>query len=71
MKRKYSLLQKVFAGIAAYAFVVPTLAVAPYSKTAKPLTEEQKILHLLNRLSFGARPGDVEKVKAVGLQKYI
>ena len=37
----------------------------------KPLTEEQKILHVLNRLGFGARPGDVEKVKAIGLQKYI
>ena len=38
---------------------------------AKPLTEDQKILHVLNRLGFGARPGDVEKVKAMGLQKYI
>ena len=38
---------------------------------AKPLTEDQKILHVLNRLGFGARPGDVERVKAMGLQKYI
>lgn len=38
-------------------------------KTA--LTEDQKILHVLNRLGFGARPGDVERVKAIGLQKYI
>ena len=38
---------------------------------AKPLTEEQKIMHVLNRLGFGARPGDVEKVKAIGLRKYI
>jgi uncharacterized protein (DUF1800 family) len=35
------------------------------------LTENQKILHVLNRLTFGVRPGDVEKVKAIGLQKYI
>lgn len=40
------------------------------SKT-KGLTEDQKILHVLNRLGFGARPGDVEKVKALGLNKYI
>ncbi len=48
--------------------------VASGSKTpapAKPLTQEQKILHVLNRLGFGARPGDVERVKAMGLQKYI
>lgn len=37
----------------------------------KSLTEEQKILHVLNRLGFGARPGDVEKVKAIGINKYI
>ncbi len=38
---------------------------------AKSLTEDQKILHVLNRLGFGARPGDVEKVKAIGINKYI
>ncbi len=35
------------------------------------LTEDQKILHALNRLGFGALPGDVERVKAMGLDKYI
>lgn len=39
--------------------------------SSHPLTEEEKILHVLNRLGYGARPGDVEKVKAMGLQKYI
>lgn len=37
----------------------------------KKLTEDQKIMHVLNRLGFGARPGDVQKVKAMGIQKYI
>lgn len=41
------------------------------AKKAKPLTEDQKISHVLNRLGYGARPGDVAKVKAMGLQKYI
>ena len=41
------------------------------SATAKPLTEDQKILHVLNRLGYGARPGDVERVRAMGLNKYI
>ena len=35
------------------------------------LTEEQRISHVLNRLGFGARPGDVERVQAIGIQKYI
>src|SRR5256714_1133942 len=40
------------------------------NKAAK-LTEDQRILHVLNRLGFGARPGDVERVKAIGVDKYI
>lgn len=35
------------------------------------LTEEQKILHLLNRAGFGPRPGDIERVKQVGLERYL
>ncbi|HKY45979.1 MAG TPA: DUF1800 domain-containing protein [Pyrinomonadaceae bacterium] len=38
---------------------------------ARALSEEQRILHVLNRLGFGARPGDVERVKALGLENYI
>ncbi len=41
------------------------------TKAAKGLTEEQKILHLLNRTGFGARPGDVERVKRLGIDKYL
>jgi uncharacterized protein (DUF1800 family) len=37
----------------------------------RSLTEDQRILHVLNRLGFGARPGDVERVKAMGLDNYI
>jgi uncharacterized protein (DUF1800 family) len=32
---------------------------------------DPKTLHLLNRLSFGARPGEVEKVTAMGRDRYI
>jgi uncharacterized protein (DUF1800 family) len=35
------------------------------------LSEGQRILHVLNRLGYGARPGDVERVKAMGLDNYI
>lgn len=33
--------------------------------------EDAPILHALNRLTYGPRPGDVERVKAMGLQKWI
>jgi uncharacterized protein (DUF1800 family) len=39
--------------------------------TTPVLTEEQRIVHVLNRLGFGARPGEVERVKAIGLEAYI
>src|ERR1700752_5459014 len=40
-------------------------------KKAGQLTEEQRISHVLNRLGFGARPGDVERGKSMGLENYI
>ncbi|QOV90108.1 DUF1800 domain-containing protein [Humisphaera borealis] len=44
---------------------------APEGSAARSLPEDQKILHALNRLGFGARPGDVERVRAMGLDDYI
>lgn len=38
---------------------------------ARKLTEEQQILHVLNRIGFGVRPGDLERVKSFGLENYI
>ncbi|HEX5965406.1 MAG TPA: DUF1800 domain-containing protein, partial [Pyrinomonadaceae bacterium] len=35
------------------------------------LTDEQRIIHVLNRLGYGARPGDIERVKAMGIENYI
>jgi uncharacterized protein (DUF1800 family) len=43
-------------------------------KTTKPLpslTEEQKILHLLNRTAFGPRPGDIQRVRQLGIERYL
>src|ERR1700680_1320579 len=33
--------------------------------------DERAIVHVLNRIGFGARPGDVEHVRRLGVQKYI
>jgi uncharacterized protein (DUF1800 family) len=37
----------------------------------KQLPKDQKMLQALNRLTFGPRPGDVEKVRAMGLKKWV
>ncbi len=36
-----------------------------------PPDEEGRIVHVLNRLGYGPRPGDSEKVRAMGLDKWI
>ena len=35
------------------------------------LTTEQQALHLLNRLSYGPRPGDLDHVMSVGVDRYL
>jgi uncharacterized protein (DUF1800 family) len=51
-------------------------AVAPswHSKRApavRPLTEEERAAQALNRLTFGPRPGDLERVQAIGVKKWV
>src|SRR5205809_3583415 len=41
------------------------------SKSSARLPEDQRVLHVLNRLGFGARPGDVERVRAMDVDKYV
>ena len=59
----------------------PTQAVPPpapasrgpvaLSLPASPLGPDQRILHALNRLGYGPRPGDLERVRRMGLAAYI
>src|SRR5258706_4384316 len=37
----------------------------------RQLSEDQRIAHALSRLTFGARPGDFERVKAMGVNAFI
>ena len=80
MKKDYSTINKITAWLMMSALLLPALTLRinaqammkPTTDTKlKTLTEDQKILHILNRLGYGARPGDVEKVKQIGIQKYI
>ncbi len=72
MNTTTSFAKQIAAMLMVLSLVSPLLAFGgAASGGSKPLTEDQKIQHVLNRLGFGARPGDVEKVKAIGLQKYI
>lgn len=64
--------------LGAATVALPAQADTPTSKTTpkktvdnRPLSENEKILHVLNRLGFGPRPGDVERVKKMGFKNYI
>ncbi len=35
------------------------------------LTEDEAVMHALNRLAYGPRPGDLDRVKQMGLEKWI
>ena len=37
----------------------------------RELTADQQVMHVLNRLAFGARPGDVQKVRELGVDRWI
>ena len=41
----------------------------PYKQAG--LTEKQAALHLLNRFTFGPRPGDVDKLVYMGLENWL
>src|SRR5947209_15824442 len=70
MVRSLAALLYVWMLLIGWLALVP-VANAEQQQKAQRLTEEQRILHVLNRLGFGARPGDVERVKAMGIDKYI
>src|SRR5438270_12927000 len=57
------------AAFGALAMLNPALRA---SSPALPQPDDSRtIVHVLNRAGFGARPGDVEKVRAIGLDRYI
>src|SRR6267143_3845542 len=68
-RRAIALLSTVM--LLAGAFTLGRYAQKGNATKTTGLSEEQRILHALNRLGYGARPGDVERVKAMGLDNYI
>ncbi len=61
------------AGMLLLSPLMPLSAAPRSTETTRPsaLTDDQRILHVLNRLGYGPRPGDVERVRRLGLRQYI
>jgi uncharacterized protein (DUF1800 family) len=52
--------------------IVMVAVAAAFCVAAVPAkTDDKTIAHLLDRLGYGARPGDIEKVREMGVAKYI
>ena len=70
------------AGVASFFLISPVLLSAKRSKEAedaarqaklfqKKISKDQQIQHALDRLTFGPRPGEVARVKKMGLKKWL
>jgi uncharacterized protein (DUF1800 family) len=52
-------------------FLLIALPIASASSAPRTLTEQEKATHVLNRLTFGPRQGDVARVQSMGIRQYI
>jgi uncharacterized protein (DUF1800 family) len=64
------------AGAHSRGLLLATLAVLvlhalPMQAQAQALDEQEKSLHVLNRLAYGPRPGDLQQVESMGVKRYI
>ncbi len=57
-------------GVFSLASAVPFLGIAGIGFDQK-LNKDQRIVHALSRLTFGARPGDIDQVRRIGVEKWI
>src|SRR5580765_1923293 len=64
-----SILRDILCSACLMAATTLVLSGAP-AKNAPP-TDDRTIGHVLNRLGFGARPGDVDRLRAMGVERYI
>ena len=61
----------LLAAAAALAALLAAPAGASGEKPLAALSPREQALHVLNRLGFGPRPGDVERVLQMGVGKYV
>lgn len=58
-------LKKALGGITVFAIFLSS------GFAATTLSLEQQAVHVLNRLAYGPRPGDIERVSQMGIKRYI
>jgi len=73
-----SLTRLSIAKSAAFLLALSLVCAAPHVLARKKLaandsgpSEQKRAVHALNRLTFGPRPGDVQQVMAMGVDRWI
>jgi len=61
----------VFLFCFSLACTVPQLLAKKKDKAASSPDDQRRAVHALNRLTFGPRPGDVQQVMAMGVERWI
>ncbi len=59
------------SGIATLLAATLAMSGDPAGQFNAKLSSDQQVLHVLNRLAFGPRPGDVDAVRRMGVKKWI
>jgi uncharacterized protein (DUF1800 family) len=54
-----------------YLLVVVSYLLLSFANTAQAAPVNPKVIHLLNRLTLGIRPGEIDRVQQLGIDKYI
>ena len=68
---KFSSRNIVAATLVMALLIVACVAAASASSEKTALNSRDRAIHVLNRLAFGPRPGDVDRVLAMGVSAYI
>src|SRR4051812_34279938 len=51
--------------------IATVVTVAASAMAAEPPASQQLAAHVLNRIAYGPKPGDIERVAQMGVQRYI
>ncbi len=54
-----------------YLFAVSILCLLTFNNVAQAASVNPKVFHLLNRLTLGIRPGEIDRVQEMGVERYI
>lgn len=60
-----------FSGVITAAMVLAMSTPTVFTAGAARAVDERTVAHVLNRMAFGPAPGDVERVRQMGLERYV